>query len=137
MPREISRYVYYFLHEGGVITGTVVSTNASISPMPAGGLEVPLMLTFAHKDKAVAEKMKAFVSKQLSRVNETFALEDTETPAESDEEDGEILIEDDEEITATCEQEVKNIDAKNEPKTKEAENIDGINVIVIDQFIYD
>ena len=107
MPREISRYVYYFLHEGGVITGTVVSTNASISPMPAGGLEVPLMLTFAHKDKAVAEKMKAFVSKQLSRVNETFALEDTETPAESDEEDGEILIEDDEEITATCEQEVK------------------------------
>ena len=120
-------------NEGGVITGTVVSTNASISPIPAGGLEVPLMLTFAHKDKAVAEKMKAFVSKQLSRVmNETFALEDTETPAESDEEDGEILIEDDEEITATCEQEVKNIDAKNEPKTKEAENIDGINVIVID-----
>ena len=56
-------------------------------------------------------------------MNETFALEDTETPAESDEEDGEILIEDDEEITATCEQEVKNIDAKNEPKTKEAENI--------------
>ena len=76
--------------------------------------------------------MKAFVSKQLSRVNETFALEDTETPAESDEEDGEILVEDDEEITATCEQEVKNIDPKNELKTKEAENIDGINVIVID-----
>ena len=92
----------------------------------------PLKNSFAHKDKAVAEKMKAFVSKQLSRVNETFPLEDTETPAERDEEDGEILIEDDEEITVTCEQEVKNIDAKNEPKTKEAENIDLINVIVAD-----
>ena len=70
--------------------------------------------------------------RKWKRLCQSSSLEDTETPAESDEEDGEILIEDDEEITATCEQEVKNIDAKNEPKTKEAENIDGINVIIID-----
>ena len=56
-------------------------------------------------------------------MNETFALEDTETPAESDEEDGGILIEDDEEITATCEQEVKNIDAKNEPKPRKLKTL--------------
>ena len=49
IPREISRHVYYFITaEGGTVSsGTVLSTNYRYSPIPAGGLEVPLKLRFA------------------------------------------------------------------------------------------
>ena len=37
MPREISRYVYYSLQEGGGVVGTVSSVNYRHSPIPEGG----------------------------------------------------------------------------------------------------
>ena len=42
IPRELSRYVYFFLHEGGSVTGTVASINPRVSPIPEGGLEIPI-----------------------------------------------------------------------------------------------
>ena len=33
VPREISRFVYFFLHEQGAISGTVVDTEPRISPI--------------------------------------------------------------------------------------------------------
>ena len=47
IPREISRHVYFFLkEENGSIDGTVKSIQYKPSPIPAGGLEIPLTLTF-------------------------------------------------------------------------------------------
>ena len=45
IPREISRHVYFFLKdENGHIDGTVKSIDYRPSPIPAGGLEIPLTL---------------------------------------------------------------------------------------------
>ena len=47
VPREISRYIYFFIKkEKGKITGNVKLLNCNLSPIPSGGLEIPLQLTF-------------------------------------------------------------------------------------------
>ena len=62
IPREISRHCYFFLKEGGNITGHLICTNYKVSLIPAGGLEVPLVLTFSVKRERIFELMKSFVT---------------------------------------------------------------------------
>ena len=48
VPREISRYIYFFIKkENGKITGNVKSLNYKPSPISSGGLEIYLQLTFS------------------------------------------------------------------------------------------
>ena len=61
VPREISRHCFYYIKEGGVIPWHVVSTNYKVSSIPAGGLEIPLLLTFSEEEKRIHEMMKDFV----------------------------------------------------------------------------
>ena len=62
IPREISRHVYFFIKsEGGSVNGTVISTKYRTSPIPAGGLDIPLLLTFSCSRAINFEKMKTFV----------------------------------------------------------------------------
>ena len=50
IPREISRYVYFFIkEENGIYIGTLKSIKYKVSPIPSGGLKVPLSLTFSSK----------------------------------------------------------------------------------------
>ena len=44
------------------ISGYLVSNNYKPSPIPAGGLEVPLLLTFSVKNEEIFEQMKEFVT---------------------------------------------------------------------------
>ena len=37
IPRELSRFLYYFLLEGGSVTGTVASIQYRVLPIPEGG----------------------------------------------------------------------------------------------------
>ena len=47
IPREISRHVYLFLkEENDLIDGTVHSMNYRSSPIPAGGLKIPMIFNF-------------------------------------------------------------------------------------------
>ena len=62
IPREISRHCYFFLNEGGNITGHLICTNCKVSRIPAGGLEVLLLLTFSVKSERIFELMKSFVN---------------------------------------------------------------------------
>ena len=62
IPREISRHCYFFMKEGGEISGYLVSTNYKPSPISAGGLEVLLLLTFSVKNEKIFEQMKEFVT---------------------------------------------------------------------------
>ena len=62
IPREISRHCYFFLKEDGNITGLLIYTNYKVSLIPAGGLEVPLLLTFSVKSERIFESMKSFVN---------------------------------------------------------------------------
>ena len=48
IPREISRHIYHCITaEGWTVSGTMQSTNYRYSSIPAGRLEIPLMLKFA------------------------------------------------------------------------------------------
>ena len=46
VPREISRYIYYFIRHGGMIDGHVADLAKRRSPIPAGGTEINLKLFF-------------------------------------------------------------------------------------------
>ena len=79
VPRELSRFVFHFIQEGGSVTGTVASTTPRISPIPEGGLEVPILMHFTHESKAISLKMEILIRKRVQKMKETF---DEETLAE-------------------------------------------------------
>ena len=84
IPREISRFVYFFLHEQGAISGKVVNTEPRISSIPEGGLEIKLLLNFTHSVEQI----------ELSRLEDTFQLSsgDKEDENEDNTYDDNIII---------------------------------------------
>ena len=102
IPRELSRHIYHFiLYERGAVSGTVVSTQYRPSPIPAGGLEIPLLLRFECPDEDTIRKMKWFV---VNLYEYNFECDD------DDDENDEIVINIEEEDT-------------NDGKNDEEENI--------------
>ena len=62
-PREISRHMFFFLkEENGKVNGFVYSPQYQPSPVPAGGLEIPLTLTFKSPKFITHQKMKDFMT---------------------------------------------------------------------------
>ena len=62
IPREILRYVYFFIKQERVgVYGKLKSLKYKLSPIPSGGLEVPLLLKFESQDKWVTDAMAEFV----------------------------------------------------------------------------
>ena len=61
-PREISLNVYFFIkQEGGRVYGKLKSLKYEPSPIPSGGLQVPLLLKFESQDKWVTDTMEEFL----------------------------------------------------------------------------
>ena len=62
IPREISRFCCYFVRYGGAFTARVRQTKFRRSPLPQGGLEIPISLRIwqADSSNSVYEKMKKF-----------------------------------------------------------------------------
>ena len=80
VPREISRHIFFFLKEkNGKVDGFVYSTQYQPSPIPTGGLEIPLKLTFKSPNFLTHHKMKDFMTNLYSY--------DYEAKAETDEDD--------------------------------------------------
>lgn len=47
IPRNVSEYLFYLIGENeGCVDGFVLSTRYRLSPIPSGGLEIRLILTF-------------------------------------------------------------------------------------------
>ena len=85
IPRAILRHCYFFIKEGGEISGYLVSTNYKPSPIPEGRLEVPLLLTFSVKNEKTFEQMKEFVT-TLYDYEYTGNKEDESEDEDSDDE---------------------------------------------------
>ena len=51
IPREISRFVWYFLNYGGKVDAKVHSERHRRSTIPSGGLEITLVAKFAMSDE--------------------------------------------------------------------------------------
>ena len=63
IPREISRHVHFFIKtEGGKVNGHVKSLTYRSSPIPAGGLEIPLQLTFSCNQEKTLDIMRGFLN---------------------------------------------------------------------------
>ena len=127
IPRcQLSRFVFYFLHEGGSVSGTVASIAPNISPKPEGGLEI--LMHFTHGNMTILEKMNSFVVLQVERMkeklNEKVLFEDENTEGLLDEENyqEEIVVESDED-------EDRNKEAGEE---RETNSINTVNIIVLD-----
>ena len=60
--------------QGGSVTGTVMDTVPKVSPIPEGGLEVPLLLHVTYSKKRIIKKMKEFVNKQITRLEDEIEL---------------------------------------------------------------
>ena len=88
IPREVSRHVYFFIkEEGGRVDGSVLSTSYRPSPIPSGGLEIPLILTFRSPKFITHQMMKEFMTKLYSYDYEQSNLAD-----DSDDEEDEIHV---------------------------------------------
>ena len=68
------------MEEDGNITGHLISTTYKVSPLPAGGLNVLLLLTFSVKSERITKLMKRFV-------NDLYYYDYTGEKAESNEEE--------------------------------------------------
>ena len=77
-PLEISRYVWFFMNRGGRVTGIVHDPRYRPSPIPNGGLEIILKVTFTivDEDKRYLERLR------------TLIAENYETPSEKRKQDG-------------------------------------------------
>ena len=53
VPRKYHAIAIFFLKDGGNITGHLIYTNYKVSPISAGGLEVPVLLTFSIKSERI------------------------------------------------------------------------------------
>ena len=62
IPREISRLSYFFMDEGDNITRHLISTTYKVSHIPAGGLEVPSLLTLSVKRERIFKLKSSFVN---------------------------------------------------------------------------
>ena len=74
-PRELSRFIFYFIQEGVLLSGTVARTTSRISPIPKGDLEVPISMHFTHENKATSSKMEISVRKQVEKLKKIFDVE--------------------------------------------------------------
>ena len=90
----LSRFVFYFIHEGGSVTGTVAILIPRPSPIPEGGIEIPILMHFAHENKAILAKMETFVNKQVQKMTEKFDFEQLTGEETREEEEDEIDEED-------------------------------------------
>ena len=137
IPREISRFVYFFLHEGGAVSGTVVDTIPCVSPIPEGGLEIKLLLYFTHPVERILEKIKYLTNKQLARLEETFNFNksSSENGDDEDEEivnDVNIIVESDKEEDERLVEENGSIEPENEDiSPKNIENIENKIIVAI------
>ena len=76
VPRELSRFIFYFIQQGGLVTGTVASTTPRILPITGGGLEVPILMHITHENKAISSEMEILVRKQVEKNEENFLCRD-------------------------------------------------------------
>lgn len=65
IPREISRYIHFFLKRGGQVSATVTSTRRHRSPIEQGGLEVLITVTARHDTVSATTKLLALTLKHV------------------------------------------------------------------------
>ena len=65
IPREISRFVWYFIKYGGKVCSQVHSERPRLSPIPSDGLEILLMakLTISDENRRCLEHLNTLIER--------------------------------------------------------------------------
>ena len=109
-------FIFFIKSEGGSVNGTVISTKYRTSPIPAGGLEIPLLLTFSCSKAINFEKMKTFVQTLYDYKFTGTVIEEEN----SDDEDEIIVINEiDSQTVNNCTQLVGYSDSENEDEKQD------------------
>ena len=75
MPKELSRFEFYLIHEGGSVTGTVANIIPRPSPILEEGFEIPIPLHFIHKINAILKNTKTFAIEKIHQMHEKFEFD--------------------------------------------------------------
>lgn len=67
LPREISRFAYFFMKRGGTLSAHVVCTKRQRSPIEQGGLEIIITLKAYHSEQHVLDKLDQLTTKHQER----------------------------------------------------------------------
>ena len=88
IPREISRFCHYFINYGGKLETRVTSTRYRPSPIPTGGLEIPILLIVLKGDSTneVFEEMEDLVKSYYLEPDQITDVVDVEDEKDSDDE---------------------------------------------------
>ena len=132
IPREISRHCFYFIKEGGSISGHLLSTNYKVSPIPAGGLEVPLLLTFTVKEDRIFFLMNDFIN-NLYDYDYTGEKEDKKNDGSDDDDEIEIVINNDKAEGSVEEEKNDENEEEEEDNAKEPGDVQNIIDKIINQ----
>lgn len=147
IPREISRFCHYFLNYGGKLETRVTCARYRPSPIPTGGLEIPILLIVLKADSTdeVFEEMENLVNSYYIDPDQIVAEEGKDDEeGEGDEIDLDIELVPESEIEETQEEisaptsvdVVPETQTQTVPETQDIGNTQIIpetqNVIVID-----
>ena len=78
IPMELSRFIYFFKKRGGVSHAHIQTTKYRPSPIPEGGLEIPLMVTFKYENEDKLSKMKTFADENYDDIVEEITVDDSD-----------------------------------------------------------
>ena len=98
LPREISRFCFYFVNYGGQLEGRVRNPRYRQSPIPSGGLEIPIRLIVRKQnaDYRVFQKMKNVVEEYYMEPEIIPVAPSSQTEDEQEDEFGpDDVVEDD------------------------------------------
>lgn len=107
IPREISRFCHYFLNYGGKLETRVTCARYRPSPIPTGGLEIPILLIVLKADSTdeVFEEMENLVNSYYIDPDQIVAEEGKDDEeGEGDEIDLDIELVPESEIEETQEE---------------------------------
>ena len=85
IPREISRFCHYFINYGGKLEARVTGVKYRPSPIPSGGLEIPILLIVKKGDSTeeIFQEMEDFLRTYYIEPDKIVAeKEDKETDFE-------------------------------------------------------
>ena len=99
-PLEISRFIWFFINHGGRVRCIVHDPKYRPSPIPKGGLEIILKVTFAIEDenKRYLERLRNLIAENYETPSDKQRQDENDNAMEkdpievSDEDDGEEVL---------------------------------------------
>ena len=77
IPREIFRFVHFFIQHGGQLSAQILSGRYRPSPVPKGGLEIILMAKFK-----ISDKQRALLTRLNDLVSDNYSFPEVDESAE-------------------------------------------------------